>query len=387
MKISSIRVRHFKAVQDSGPIKLGPLTAFVGYNGTGKSSLIEAAEFFQTYALQGLDAAVQPWFGFEHILWQGAERKRPGREMFYSRPLQIELTGRMETPKTTWKANLTVAEGLVVTRNQMVTAVGVKREFLKVGAKEQSFDPSSPPRDRPRPASQLFDLEWAPDFRRWMFLSLNPHEIGQPRRRPESKGDEPLSKTGANLADVLKSFLAADQGAFDAMVEALQYILPYAANINPEVTKDMVETRSLIRMTEAFASGHAGPSLPGWVLSGGTLRILALLAALRHPQGPSVLFIEELENGLDPRAIGFVIEEIRKAVSSGEKQVILTTHSPYLLNKLSLKQIVTVEREKGGPPVFRRPDEEAELNKWAEDFAPGSLYTMGMLRGKEERVK
>ena len=387
MKISSMRVRNFKAVKDSGTIKLGSLTAFVGYNGTGKSSLIEAAEFFQTYALQGLDAAVGPWYGFEHILWQGAKRKSPTQAGFSPQPLQIELSGRMEKPKTAWKANLTVAEGLAVTRNQLVKAVGVKREFLKVGMREEAFEPISPPRDRLRPTSQLFNQEWAPDFRRWMFLSLNPHEIGQPRRRPESKGDEPLAKTGANLADTLKSFLDADAGAFDAMVEALQYILPYAANIRPDVTKDMVETRSLIQMTEAFASGHAGPSLPGWVLSGGTLRILALLAALRHPQGPSVLFIEELENGLDPRAIGFVIEEIRKAVSSGEKQVILTTHSPYLLNKLSLSHIVTVEREQGGPPVFRRPGEEAELEKWAKDFAPGSLYTMGMLRGKKERVK
>jgi len=48
MKISSLRVRNFKAIKDSGTIKLGPLTAFVGYNGTGKSSLIEAAELFQT---------------------------------------------------------------------------------------------------------------------------------------------------------------------------------------------------------------------------------------------------------------------------------------------------------------------------------------------------
>jgi len=71
MKLTSVRVSHFKAVEDSGLLQLGPLTAFVGYNGTGKSSLLEACEFFQTYALHGLDAAVQPWFGFEHLLWQG----------------------------------------------------------------------------------------------------------------------------------------------------------------------------------------------------------------------------------------------------------------------------------------------------------------------------
>jgi predicted ATPase len=170
------------------------------------------------------------------------------------------------------------------------------------------------------------------------------------------------------------------------MVDALQHIVPYAANIRPDITKDFVETRSLLQLTEKFHSGRSA-TLPGWVLSGGTLRLLALLAALRHPQGPSVLFIEELENGLDPRAIGFVVDEIRSAITLGEKQVILTTHSPYLLDKLSLEHIVTVERPDGEPPTFRRPAEESELKKWAEKFAPGSLYSMGMLRSKERRTR
>lgn len=387
MKISSIRVRNFKAVKDSGTLKLGPLTAFVGYNGTGKSSLIEAAEFFQTYALDGLDAAVQPWYGFEHILWQGAGRKwKPGDE-WYPRPLLIEISGKLAEPKRRWKAAVEIAERVTDNDGKPMKTVAVKSESLAVGDKTAAFDPKQRGRGRPRAGSQFLDQDWAPDFRQWLFLSLNPHDIGQPRRRLETNEEEPLQKSGGNLANFLKTFLDTDAAAFNALIEALQYIVPYAANIRPDVTRDMVETRSLIQMTESFASGHVGPSLPGWVLSGGTLRILALLAALRHPKGPSVLFIEELENGLDPRAIGFVMEEIRRAVSSGEKQVILTSHSPYLLNKLSLSHIVTVERQPGGPPVFRRPVEEEELQKWSEDFAPGSLYTMGRLRRPEDRVK
>ncbi|HKV39440.1 MAG TPA: AAA family ATPase [Blastocatellia bacterium] len=41
--------------------------------------------------------------------------------------------------------------------------------------------------------------------------------------------------------------------------------------------------------------------VPGWVLSQGTLRPLALLALLRHPMPPPLIVIEEIENGLDPR--------------------------------------------------------------------------------------
>jgi AAA15 family ATPase/GTPase len=55
MKLTSIKVRHFKALEDSGTIKLGPLTAFFGYNGTGKRSLIEACEIFQARLMPTMD--------------------------------------------------------------------------------------------------------------------------------------------------------------------------------------------------------------------------------------------------------------------------------------------------------------------------------------------
>ena len=46
MILDTINVKNFKAVRDSGTVKLGPLTALVGNNGSGKSSLIEALETY-----------------------------------------------------------------------------------------------------------------------------------------------------------------------------------------------------------------------------------------------------------------------------------------------------------------------------------------------------
>ena len=97
----------------------------------------------------------------------------------------------------------------------------------------------------------------------------------------------------------------------------------------------------------------------------------------RHPEAASVVFIEEMENGLDPRTIHLLVEEIRSFLQDGG-QVVATTHSPYLLDLLDLSQIVVVERGATGAPEFTRPSKR-KLKGWAERFAPGKLYTMGNL--------
>jgi predicted ATP-dependent endonuclease of OLD family len=100
--------------------------------------------------------------------------------------------------------------------------------------------------------------------------------------------------------------------------------------------------------------------------------------------GNKLIVIEEIENGLDPRTVNLIIEEIRNAVESGRTQLILTTHSPYLLDLLSLSQIVFVERV-DERPTFKRPADKASLQEWAKKFAPGRLYTMGLLGGRADR--
>ena len=120
--------------------------------------------------------------------------------------------------------------------------------------------------------------------------------------------------------------------------------------------------------------------VPGWLLSTGTLRILALLALLHHPSPPPLIVVEEIENGLDPKSVYVIINEIRRAIEDSKTQIILTTHSPYLLNLLHIDHLVLVERVEGGP-VFRRPGDDEQLREWSESFGLGGLYTGGKLSG------
>lgn len=165
-----------------------------------------------------------------------------------------------------------------------------------------------------------------------------------------------------------------DQSAFDGIVETLQYVLPYARDLQPTLTAEL-ERAVYLQLTEGDCK------VPGWLLSTGTLRIVALLALLRHPTPPPLVIIEEVENGLDPRTIHLLVDEIRNAVESGRTQVILTTHSPYLLDLLDLSHIVLVDRV-NGEPTFTRPADQKSLQEWTKNFGPGRLYTMDLLGRK-----
>ena len=59
--LKSLAIENFKGVQKSGAVKLTRLTVFVGNNGSGKSSLIEAVETYRTIVLDGLDEAMSRW--------------------------------------------------------------------------------------------------------------------------------------------------------------------------------------------------------------------------------------------------------------------------------------------------------------------------------------
>ncbi len=227
----------------------------------------------------------------------------------------------------------------------------------------------------------------------WQFLALWPQAMGNPTPQTRAGGRlRPLrgeghcgqggyyvdhrirlAKDGANIAEWLLSIRAGLPAVFEGIIEAMQSVLPYAEDVQPVITSEL-ERAVYVQLTEQDFN------VPGWLLSSGTLRVLALLALLRQPYPPPLIVIEEIENGLDPRTLNLVVEEIRAAITLGTTQVICTTHSPYLLDLLDLSHIVVVDREEG-ETVFHRPNAK-ELAEWAKSFSPGQLYTMGRFQRK-----
>ena len=359
MMLNSLRVSNFKAVRDSGTVKLGALTVLIGNNGSGKSSLIEALETYQRIVTHGLDDAMQRFMGMEHVHNKRAKAETPTR---------FDL--RIRTRAGVARLGMSVASDRARNRYSIggeILAGKLERAGLQLGLR-----PSASIEKRWRQGLSVLGPEAVSLIDSWQFLALSPDRMGYPLPQKRTGGGVRLARDGSNIAEFLLELRELDQGAFDGIVEALSFVLPYARDLQPAVTSEL-ERKAWLQLSEA------GFKVPGWMLSTGTLRLLALLALLRHPSPPPLIVVEEIENGLDPRTIGMLVEEIRKAITLKRTQVIATTHSPYLLDLLALEHLIVVERDNSGEPKFFRPEHDVSLKAWRDRFAPGQLYLMDRL--------
>lgn len=391
LPLQSFRLQNFKAVRDSGTVRFGPLTVFIGNNGSGKSSLIEGLETFLDVVLNGLDKAMNRWRGFEHV-WNHAgqhEMRQPrDHRPHHTNPMTFRARLSTEAFRLSVKQDINIGEGgneLFIQQEQVIRQGGrtteritrdaFGKQTLKSERKPKAVAvPHAPVAPRYGDGQSILKDMLEHSVERWQFLTLAPERMGDPVSQQRAGGRVRLAKNGANIAEYLNEMRKLDLESFEGLLESLRYVVPFAADLQPTLTSELERTFYLKLKEGDF-------EVPGWLLSTGTLRIVALLACLRHPEPPPVLVVEEIENGLDPRTLHLVVEEIRAAIAAGTTQVIATTHSPYLLDLLDLSHLVVVERA-DGQPRFTRPN-ESELMAWSKSFAPGRLYTMGRLTGND----
>ncbi|MDD5478945.1 ATP-binding protein [Rhodoferax sp.] len=393
MQITSIAVENFKALRSSGTIRLKPLNVIIGNNGSGKSSLLEAAETYVRILDLGVEGAMKHWQGFEHIWHKGAQAGKASSAPLSKQPNPMKLTLNLKLDKVNAKVSVAVNtadkgnllfiqqehgqiastkfERNVVGKNVNSSFSGLKySDDLKANIEGASRSIGG--------ANTLLPFLGAFDkvtrsLRNTLFLRLNPDAIGQLQSVSRSGQRIRLASDGSNVAEYLIDLRERSPSAFEQITHALRYVLPYASDVEPKVLDAGIIRRSYVQLLESKYE------IPGWLMSSGSLRVLPLIATLLDPDPPPVVFIEEVENGLDPRTVGLVVDLMRSAAQSGRSQIIATTHSPYLLDMLDLDDVLLCERGEKGPE-FSWPGSRAEMQAWRQSFMPGRLYTMNALQ-------
>lgn len=114
-------------------------------------------------------------------------------------------------------------------------------------------------------------------------------------------------------------------------------------------------------------------------VSTGVKILLYFLCLAHHPNPPRTILIEEPENGLHPARLSDVVTVLRSLTKAGQNrqpvQIIVSTHSPYLLDRVDLNedQVLVFQRGPEGDARVAPVDRDG-LKHFLDDFMLGELW-------------
>lgn len=371
--LTALTIQGFKAVFDAALPLLGPFTLLIGRNGSGKSSAVEGIQWLRDATFLGL-AAASGYVDFGDLVNRRSESLRLDIRYQMSPhrlPVHYILEARSATPSgkpvvryercvvgRTSGAH-TAIHSRVLSSGQAVRWVGGRGLFAVKEGNELALRYG-----RVRGTVGVNDLV---DFlERAVFLRLSPTAIAAPDRMETPTWRPLLSDDGHDLASLLMRMSPEQLRRVNARLHA---IFPSVEGLAVEPLGN--ELRFTVRERMKARGGTRPFDIPSSLLSEGMRRLVAIFGLLESEPKPSLLVIEEIENGLDPWTLERVLDALRAV--SGEIQVLLTTHSPFLLDHVGPHEVIHVRRQ-AGDTTYERVSDISEVARYEGLLAPGAMY-------------
>lgn len=418
-KIDGFRIKNFRSLKD---ITLGrlwnqqdkkpltPLTAVIGKNGVGKSTIFDAFGFLSDCLKFGVEEACDKGGrgGYQRLLSKGQEGpiefeiyyKEDGnaRPITYEVAFDIDDTGRpfvvrerlrqrRSGQRRGWPFSFLVLDngkGVVWAGNEAGRQITDSEKFdvrdlidlLKDGDNEESKETEVIELSDKRRLgiATLGSLKQHPRisaFRQfiegWYLSYFTPDAA---RSLPLAGPQKHLNIHGDNLGNVVQYMEREYTKKFQHILNRIAQKIPGIDKISTERTND---GRLLLKFND---KGFQDPFY-AQQMSDGTLKIFAYMLLLEDPNPPPFLCIEEPENGLYHKLLESLATEFREH-ANGRKdgsQVFVTTHQPYLVDALEPEEVWILEKKDDGFSYIRRAsDDELVKNLVQEGIPLGGLW-------------
>ena len=184
---------------------------------------------------------------------------------------------------------------------------------------------------------------------------------------PPGQG-KPRVYDGFNLARLVEQLRSAERAAFDAWISHVQTAIP-----------DLKDIKTILRPEDKYryllVQYAGGLEVPAWMVSDGTLRLLALTLLAYLPGPEPVYLVEEPEVGIHPTAVETVIQSL-SSVYGG--QVLITSHSPAVLSLASPEHLLCFQRTSEGAAIIPG-SEHPLLREWKAGVNVSDLFATGVL--------
>jgi energy-coupling factor transporter ATP-binding protein EcfA2 len=361
--IRQVHIQNYKALKDV-TLDLTPIHVLIGPNDSGKTSILEAIGAI----CRSVEQPAEQWFAGEwqdrDLVWSGNREgpviltttvKGRGREVEYK--IECQFDARPEI------------------RNVRCTRYFNGNPIL--------LDVLEPSRGDDLPSEQLVKDNLSPS-RSYHF---RPQVLAMPAGRTSPAKFRLQPPSGFGLALFLDDVQGSDFDRYSKLIERFKRIFPQIGNIryenvigwnvDPERSSPQGESKQQGWGKEIrFQFTSALKALPASQVSDGLLLVLAYLAILYMPEPPRVLLIEEPETGIHPRRLREVIEILRELIESQpHTQVVMTTHSPYVLDSFKPEEVTLCRKEADGSVSVHRLDKSQPVKEQLDLFSLGEIWS------------
>ncbi len=377
-----LTTRNFRSLRRVS-VTLQPLNVLVGPNESGKSNFLDVIQFLGDSVRDDLEQTLNRRGGYERVRYRG--------EKAVEGPVVIEVKAAVTTNSSPnapdeyrlsfWTQRVGARPRYYLMRDEQftfkrtrgrgrrITIRGNRVEFFNTTGQAQQRESELPLRRDSLGLSTLRRLpadEGGVEIARVadLFSTFRVLDINVPAaRKPSRISEDPLASDGSNLASFLIR-LSRDEDRFkdlqdDArhMIPGLKYIQFEGIGGSSEAIAIKLVERGLRDPTDLADASY------------GSIRVLALLAALYDPSPPLLTCIEEVDHGLHPYIFDRLVERLREA--SARTQLLIATHSPALVNRLSPEELIVCERDRAG--ATRIPAIATSLIHQKADLFDGQL--------------
>lgn len=346
MRLKTVRIQHYKSLNDV-TVHLHPgVTVIVGPNGVGKSNFVDVFRFLHDAVSSNLDDAIRKREGIVRLL-----------QYYKTRPSDIYLNFTFKDDREEFEYYLRLggkgngdwyiireslsplepaepieygmryvresSEKLIVDQDEIE---GFPEHRLALGMLLRQIQDPQPEKNDFRLRSIPLGSRIIKEVNHWNHCTIYPNILKKPANPDRSQSA--LEESGENWATVIKS---AKPAVMERIYEAMQAVLPDFRHVKVETVGSYLIPRFF------FASGEETIAFDPMQLSDGTLRLFGILLAAYQQPAPRLLVIEEPEQTIYPGALA-VLADVFSEISE-TTQVIITTHSPHLISHFTPDQI------------------------------------------------
>lgn len=420
-QIEGFKVRNFRALKDvtlgklwnqQHALALTPMTAVIGRNGVGKSTLFDAFGFLADALKVGVEEAcdLRARGGFERIRTQGQtepiEFEVYYRENIDARPITYELAIDLDQSGRPYvlrerlrqrRKNQTRGRpySFLVLNNGTGIAWKGETEGRRIDETESGFDVGqlieqirAEPESEESRESEVVELDdkrklgiatlgalrqhpRISAFRRfiegWYLSYFTPDAA---RSLPMAGPQQHLNVHGDNIGNVVQFMEREHRQKFQGILDRIVSKIPGIEKIDTVKTAD---GRLLLRFNDR---GFKDPFY-SQQMSDGTLKVFAYMLLLEDPNPPPFLCVEEPENGLYHKLLESLAKEFRDHATSkkSNSQIFVTTHQPYFVDALEPEEVWILDKGEDGFSIVRHASDSHLIKSMVAQGLPlGGLW-------------